>query len=185
VTLLLAASPVQATVVSPMTMDDLARQADVIVRAAVVSRHAAWDGEGRFIHTYTELRVTQAWKGPAAHGETLWVRQLGGTVGADALLLAGNASFEVGEDVIVYLHREAALGLHFVVGMAQGKLSVQGDGPAARVTRNLADLTFVADRATPVRAGVGTLSAWQRALRSSLQRAPDASGTQAEAPHLR
>ncbi len=157
-----------ATTTKPLSLDELVRRADVIARGVVETRNAAWDEAGRFIHTWTTLRVTAVWKGSAVVGQELRLRQLGGTVGGISQTLPGNARLSVGEDVIVFVRRDPARDLHYLVGLAQGKVSV-GGGAEPTVGRDLAGLAFPdADgRAEPaVPPGGQPLTAFTRALRS-------------------
>jgi hypothetical protein len=133
----------EATIVKRLTVAEMARRADVVVQGTVVRQSASWNAERTRIYTVTELRVVEALKGTATAGATISIRQLGGTLDGIVQSIAGNARFDVGEEVVVFLDQDEALPLHYVIGMAQGKFSVRRTGPAVQAAQDTSDLAFV------------------------------------------
>jgi hypothetical protein len=131
-----ALAPARATTMRSLEIDDLTDQADAVVLGRVVGARSRWTADRRAIVTEVRLRVVSSYKGrvPAE----LTILRLGGVVDGLGMRVLGEASFVVGERALVFLRSEGAA--FRVVGMAQGKLRVLGDGAAARVEADLAGL---------------------------------------------
>jgi hypothetical protein len=125
---LLLAPLALATTLLVQGVPSLTREADVIVRATVVSSQARWTDDGARIMTDTTLRVTERWKGTTEG--TIVVMQPGGEVGDVGQLVHGVARFRPGEDVVVFLVSRGSR--YLVSGMLQGKFLVEksSDGRA-------------------------------------------------------
>ena len=54
----------------------------------------------------------------------LTIRQIGGQIGEWSQFVSGDAKFEANEEVLVFLRHDPRDDLHFLVGMGQGKLTV-------------------------------------------------------------
>jgi len=78
--LLTAAIPASATIVRALSIEQLTATADVIVEGRVTAQSSSWNDEKTRIYTVTTLAVSTAHKGPVKPGETLQIRQIGGTV---------------------------------------------------------------------------------------------------------
>lgn len=130
-----------ATIIVPRTLEEMSREAATVVRAKVVARQSAWDADHRRIHTFTELQVLQAVTGrPDA---TIVVRTMGGEVGDIGMRVAGVARFEVGEEVVVFLRADPVDAGHFqVIGMSQGKFTVDRSGPSPIAVASTEGLAF-------------------------------------------
>jgi hypothetical protein len=137
-----AAPPAAATIVKSLSLDEMVKSADVVVHGRVERRVASWNEERTRIYTVSEIRVEESLKGPARAGEVLRVRQLGGEVDGIAQTIAGNAKLAEGEEVILFLDRDEEKGLHYVVGMAQGKYAVDRKGAQPTVVRTLDGLSM-------------------------------------------
>ncbi len=118
----------------PLSPEALAARSDRVVVAHVT--RVRTEGEAARVRTFTTLRVLEGWKGEGPLD--LEVEQLGGSAGGYQLQVAGDARFEPGEDVVVFLRcrdREAP-GRCTLVGLSRGKLKVQkaaeGDGVVVR-----------------------------------------------------
>jgi hypothetical protein len=131
----LAAVPASASVIVRLDVGALTAQADVIVRGRVVAERSRWDGRRTRIVTDVWLLVAQTYRGRVAAGEVITVTRLGGSVDGIGMRVAGEATFDVGEEAVVFLRRHGAgaLARHTVVGMAQGKLTVVRSPDAAHV----------------------------------------------------
>lgn len=121
---LFCATPADSTIIIRKDLLDLVRESEAIVLARVVSNTAAWDADRRFIWTWTTLDVVETWKGAAAGRIAL--REPGGEVGPTGMRVAGTPKYAVGEEVVVFLRRDAhgALRTH---GWTQGRFSVAAD----------------------------------------------------------
>ncbi len=175
-----AATPAAATIVKSLGLDELARSADVIVQGRVERRTMSWNDERTRIYTVSEIRVDESLKGPARAGEALRVRQLGGEVDGIAQSIAGNAKLALGEEVILFLDRDEANGLHYVVGMAQGKYAIDRKGRQPTVVRTLDGLAMAEVeqgrvrglQAPPVVQAPPALEVFKAQIRAALQPRP-------------
>lgn len=145
------ASVAGATLVKPMSLEALIGESDVIVHATVESQTVTWaSGDERaMIHTLTELRVIDALKGDAKANDTVLIRQLGGEIGEEAILVEGNAQLVRGEEVVIFLDRDERAPLHYVVGMAQGKYHVDTSTQPPTLHRDLDGLSFLPQKVVP------------------------------------
>jgi len=130
--LLLAAPAARASVVLPASVETLARRADLVVRARAERSVAAASADGKQIHTVTTLRGAERLKGEA--GEVIEVRTPGGTLGEITQVVHGAPSFTQGEEVVLFLRREAAA--RFTVhGLSLGKFEIVRAADGAAVVR--------------------------------------------------
>ncbi len=130
--LLVFASPALATTMVALDVPTLTLKAEVIVRGTVRSSSAHWSGDNRRIFTQIEIDVSESLKGEPL--KTLSVVQPGGVVGDVGQRVSGVASYEEGEEVVLFLSRRGPM--FQTLGMAQGKFRVlrSSDGKAAFVT---------------------------------------------------
>jgi len=119
-----------ATVFKPTSIEKLSVQAKVIVRAEVLSVQSLWTDDPKQIYTEIQLRIIETYKGKSP--ETIVIRQLGGIVGEDALIVHGNAQFTPGEETLLFLtyqkgqYKTASLGLgKFSIIMENGQEVVE------------------------------------------------------------
>ena len=139
----LVAGAAQATIVKQLTLGEMSKRADLIVRGQVVRKSASWNPEHTRIYTVSEIRVDESLKGGLAAGTVVPVRQLGGELDGLVQSVAGNATFQPDEEVIVFLDKDDTLPWSYVIGMAQGKYTVSHAGGADAVVRDLHDLALV------------------------------------------
>jgi len=121
-----------AVLQGPGDVESLTAAADAVVHGQVVGRRSAWTRAGGQIFTTVTLRTLETWKGPASAEVTILVP--GGEAGDLAQTVAGAASFQDGEEVVVFLHRSAS-GVFGVERMALGKFGVESFSPG-RVVRD-------------------------------------------------
>lgn len=100
--------------------DELARSSAAAARGHVVAAVARWDAEADTIYTYVTIAVTESW-GLEGAPASIVVKQLGGVVGSTALLIGGQAQFQVGEEVLVFLDVRPRDRTLSVAGLEQGK----------------------------------------------------------------
>jgi len=104
-----------------LSIEELARKADAIVLGTVTQQASAWDDQHTAIHTDVTVEVEQVLTG--LPGEVVTLRVLGGVVGGVGMGTSNDATFLVGERVIVCLDTNAVPST--VVGMQQGKFTVE------------------------------------------------------------
>lgn len=125
-TLSLASVEANATIVVPMTIEEMSAEAACVARGRVVNQQAAWDEAHRRIYTYTEIQVLERIHTKGTVPDTVVVRTLGGEVGEIGMKVSGTPRFEVGEEVVVFLRPDPVDAHQFqVVGMSQGKFAVE------------------------------------------------------------
>jgi len=178
ITALLAAVlwlPAGATSVMGVDLDQLTRQSDVVVHGTVKGKASRWSGDGRRILTDVQIEVRESFKGSPSR--TVTVQQPGGVVGDIGQRVDGLATFEVGEEVVVFLERWGSQ--HFqVTGAAQGKFRVERSSDGTRAfavpDRNAdADLVDATGQATKSRLQALELSELRDRVRSTLRTTPE------------
>jgi len=132
--LVLATAPVlQATTVVAPTFAELVSEADTIFRGRVTAvqarRVAGTDDGGPLIKTFVTFTVERLLKGAAPQEVTL--EFLGGTVGADSLVVTGMPKFAPGAREIVFVQRNGAQFCP-LVAMRHGRYRILRDETAAR-----------------------------------------------------
>jgi len=96
---LVAARPAGATALMQMSLDQISRAAQAIVRARCIGNSTRWDaGE---IWTFTSFEVEETWRGSTAL--QISVRLLGGRVADITSTVSGVPRFHKGEEVILFL----------------------------------------------------------------------------------
>jgi hypothetical protein len=128
--LLAAASPAWAA--QPLAappIEQLARQADIVVIGQVISATGEWAAGRATIQTRVALTVTESMKGTAA--SPLTFTQLGGRVGDEASAVGGVAEFAPGERVVVFLTRRRDGSLR-LTDLAYAKFVVVHDAATGR-----------------------------------------------------
>ncbi len=134
--------PALGGVVQRQTIEEMTRSATVVVRGRVRQQQASWDADHRRIDTYTEVQVTEGYKGTAL--STVLVRQPGGVVGRIGQSASGAAAFTPGEEVILFLEpARDDPALFLPLALAAGKVQIDAKalgGP--RAVRRLSGLAF-------------------------------------------
>jgi hypothetical protein len=142
---LLGASTAGATTVLKMSLKDLAKKSDSIVRARVEDEVARYDAN-KEIYTYFTLKVLEPVKG-SKKDDVIVIRQLGGVVDHIASIVPGTPTFKKGEEVVVFLTQKDGAGYPWVMGLQQGKYSVSQDENGQKRVRNELDGTTLIDAA--------------------------------------
>lgn len=115
-----------ATTLVPHTLLQRAEQSDRVVLVQVLSQRVEMTpGAAIPLKTYTRVVVGQDLRGSGP--AELTVVQLGGTVGAQAMEVPGDAKFHVGETAVLFLRCRLAVDRCHLVAMGQGKLEVTGE----------------------------------------------------------
>lgn len=113
-------------------VESLATRAEWILRGTVESLETS-RGTGGVISTRAELNVAEVWKGPNTQRTVLTLA--GGVLGDRQVVVSGQATFKVGEEVVVFLVRNER-GEGVVLELAQGKFRVTQDSSKQRWVSN-------------------------------------------------
>src|SRR5689334_10363461 len=122
------AGEARARTMLPLDLRALTARADGLLYGVAEWSVAKVKDDDVDIFREVTVRVQRSYKGAAKEGEAVVVRREGGTVGGVGMKVFGAASFQVGEEVVVFVEQRGAAS--YVVGMSQGKLRVatQADG---------------------------------------------------------
>jgi hypothetical protein len=114
-------SQVQATTFAKTTLKKLVETSTLVVTARVDKVEARWDDKHEKIFTYTTISILEHLKGKSTE-KSLTIRELGGQVGSQALVVDGSAHFIEGEETLLFLvyHRDR----YWVHSMAMGKFDI-------------------------------------------------------------
>ena len=129
--ILLVASPVDSSTTLELGIADLAERAERVVYARVVDSESWKDG---IAWTRVRLEVLEDWKGEGP--ERLELVQPGGFTGDFGTLVFGMPRFEQDEEVALFLVEDE--GGQRVLGLSQGKFTVDGAGGISRELHGLA-----------------------------------------------
>jgi hypothetical protein len=137
-----------ASMVVGMDLPELSRHSDAIVHGKVVKSQARWTKSRRRIVTEIEIEIVESLKGTQST-RVVQIVQPGGEVDNIGQQVIGLASFEAGEEVVVFLQRTGPTGFA-VAGMAQGKFKVERstDGKAAFASPSSTDGLALVDPVT-------------------------------------
>jgi hypothetical protein len=133
--LLGTAPQAEASVVRALSLQDLVERADHVVIAVPEEKQSRRHDDGRLIVTDVSLRVKRVLKGDAKVGGVLIATRLGGKLETIALQVPGEATFEIGAEVLVFLRGigDPADRQLRVVGMSQGVMLVERKGETPMV----------------------------------------------------
>lgn len=135
-------APASATVMEYADLPDLVKISDVIVRAEVTDRRSFHDDDRQRILTHTTFEVKESYAEEV--GDEVTVEQWGGTVDGETTVIPGDARFQLGEEVILFLrHGRTDRDVLFLSALAQSKYTIYRDGDATLVARDLSNLEIV------------------------------------------
>ena len=133
--LTLAAIKTSAILMRPLSIEELSQKANLILNGTIISKSCERDNAGR-IFTKHELQVTEVWKGSLETNLFIIVHS-GGTIGDERADMSGEASFDVGEEIVAFLVVNQR-GQGVSIGLAQGKFTVSRDeNTGEKLVRNL------------------------------------------------
>jgi hypothetical protein len=122
---LLAGSAI-ATVVKPMSVEELTDKSSVVMVGKAADTWTSWNPQHTRIYTYSRVKVGRVLKG--SQSETLVVKQIGGSAGGYTQHIAGVHAMSSGENVVLFLRpSEAQDGTYVIVGLMQGHFRVARD----------------------------------------------------------
>jgi len=119
---LYALRPAPASILTKLSLGDMAGRADRALVGTVEQVRSRFLGDGGYIVTEVRIRCTRELLGVPA-GTVFTVTHLGGEVGEIGQKVFGEASYQVGQEVLLLAEERA--GAFFAVGMAQGALHIE------------------------------------------------------------
>jgi len=132
---LLVCMVLHATQMVPLSVEDLTKEAELIVRATVRETTCLRDATG-LLRTRVTLDVRDAWKGQEITSP-LNVMLVGGTLGERRVVAVGQATYRPGEETVLFLRHNSS-GEWVTLGLAQGKFEVWQDSVTGqKYARNL------------------------------------------------
>lgn len=117
-------APAVASILAKLSLSEMAGRADRALLGTVDSVRSRMLGDGGYIVTEVQIRCTRELLGVPA-GTVFTVRHLGGEVGELGQKVFGEASYKVGQEVL--LLAEERSGAYYAVGMAQGAMHIERD----------------------------------------------------------
>ena len=122
----LAAAPLaHATIMLPMSLEDLAHESSTVVRARVLAKEAGWDEARQRIYTTTTMAVVETVFATEKLAAEIRVRTLGGEVGEVGMKVSGAPDIKIGEETLLFLRDDHLPGQFLVVGMNQGRFRLE------------------------------------------------------------
>jgi hypothetical protein len=137
----------QATVLATLDLATLSQQADRVLLGTVERLDSHFvPGSQQYIVTDVTLRCERGLLGVPA-GSRFVVRHLGGVVGELGQRIHGEASYRLGEQLLLFASERQ--GSYFALGMAQGALHLYRDGNGVtRAARHLEGAQLVSPTAS-------------------------------------
>ena len=174
--LIAGAASLSATTVIPPTFEQLVDQAEMIFQGTVTKTNSQWIGEGdqRRIVTYVTFEVKDALKG--SPGKSYTVRQFGGTVDGETMMIDDAPVFNVGDQDILFVENNGSQVVP-LVGLMHGRFHVRKDASGREmVTTNedqpLGDVSRLGHEDTGAATAAATAlspSAFKSAIQGRLQ----------------
>lgn len=131
-----------ATVATYMDTATMVEQSDMIVEAEVGAQTTGFDKKYNVATTRTALTVKRVlWAPGVKKGQKLTIEQFGGTYEDITTVIHGDAKFQPGEQVIVFLRR-GKKDVHYLTAMAQSKYQIKRTGSKIEVHRDFEGLVF-------------------------------------------
>jgi hypothetical protein len=137
VLLLCTSAVARATVVAPMSLERVTREASRIVRATVADVRSGRDATG-LPATWVTIETITTVKGGA--GGRMVIKQYGVAaplIDGTATIIAGLRRYRVGEELVLFLRADSRLGFTSPVGLGQGVYEITYAGTRPRVTAAL------------------------------------------------
>jgi hypothetical protein len=134
-TIWFSTGPLHATIMTPLSIEQLTHKAELVLHGTVESKTCLKDSQGNII-TKLGFKATEVWKGNLTTNYFTIIHG-GGTVDGLTTVVDGQAEYAIGEEIVVYL-RLNERGEGVSIGLAQGKFHVwQNDQTKAKFTHNL------------------------------------------------
>jgi hypothetical protein len=138
-----------ATVMKFADLAMLVDISDVIVQGKVVKETFLKEKDSGDIVTHTEIEVSRTFLGKTQ--KKIVFQQWGGIMDGKTSGVPGDARFEVGEEVVLFLHTAKKEPGLFLSALGQSKYRVIRDGKTVNVWRSLADMSFLVEGVAPTK----------------------------------
>lgn len=155
----MTASAFATTAIRPLSVEELATRADLVVRGSVESINSFRDGDR--IYTNIDVRVTETWKGET-EPETVRVRVYGGSADGYRTIVMGAACWGPSEEAVLFLVSNG-VDTYDVLSLAEGKFHLEAEGTLER------DLTGIAFAEPSLEAMPTTVTELQSAVTAALR----------------
>jgi hypothetical protein len=119
---LIAVSTAPAASVLPVNLEEMIERADRVFSGRVVRVWHTEDSTTRLPVRFTTFEVIRAIKGKP--GATVTIKQLASRVPGQVSMAAGTPFFPYGQEFVLFLTPESALGFSNPIGLFQGRLPV-------------------------------------------------------------
>lgn len=116
----------QANVAPTWSLDELTGFSTAIVTGRVVDVAVGRDLSTDAIYTYVTLSVVDVLKGDIPE-RNITIKQLGGDMGTEGLRVTDQATFAIGEDVLLFLESRPRDNTLYTSALWQGKWTIQPD----------------------------------------------------------
>jgi hypothetical protein len=152
--LLLLGAPATASIMRFLSIEELAGESALVVRARITGQSVHWTANQEGIYTEIQAVVlgdiaSGTIQGPAAQGRRLTIIQAGGEIDGVSLDWTGRPTFRDGEDLVLFLqsYDPAVPGdsRYLVVGGKQGRMRVIEDPTGRSAPMVERDLVGVLD----------------------------------------
>ncbi len=143
---------VEAATVEAMTLEEMARRADMIFIGRSVGSRADWNAQHTRIYTHTSFEVERFLKGGAGE-RSMTIRLWGGQLGPLRSVVPGTPDFTNGEQVLLFCVGSGARVLT-LLGLALGKFTLTESDAGERILkRDISGLILVNYRTDSIEAG--------------------------------
>jgi hypothetical protein len=173
VLLLFVTIPLHATVLLPIEFRELVTTAPVIVHGHVVDVRSEWLDGRRAVATFVTVEAAEYLKGNL--GDHVTFKVPGGQLGRYRTVLVGAPSFQVGDEVVLFLKTDGP-SFPFIIGLSQGVFRVVTDTNSGQrvVTPPVVTSVGSADPVRVVRGDPARKPVSMDAFRGAVQRAMSA-----------
>jgi hypothetical protein len=124
--LLVSLAGTYAITVLPISEEELTKRATVIVTGEVEEVSSGFDENQNTIYTYIKTRVTRVLKGELLD-DYITLRQVGGTVGDQSIMVPGAPVYELGDEILVFAGPLGQTGYYGVLGIYYGRYQIELD----------------------------------------------------------
>jgi hypothetical protein len=131
----LLVSTAYAATLQILTLDEMTGISSAVVQGRIVASRSDWiNGKSSLIVTYYTVQADSYMKGNL--GRTFQLTEPGGNVGIISASVAGAPSFQVGEQVVLFVQTNGSRNLHQAIGFEQGVFRVRRDSVSGALTVN-------------------------------------------------
>jgi hypothetical protein len=186
VALVFLTQTVSATTAKLASDDQLIRTSRVILTGDVQAIQASWDARRQNIYTYVTVKVSEVLKGQLRN-DTIVIKQAGGRVGDDAIIIDGAPKYKVGQEVLLFLNTLPD-GSLTIAHLFQGKYEIVADADTGRqmVRRTIdGDNVHILPGQTEQVTNSAELSAFIEKIRATLRSGAKETGAKYRAASIR